>query len=191
VKRSAEDFDYSSAAVPPGAVFVAADEPLLVFPSAAAAATWIEPIDVENGVYPAAYGPDGEHYQLGTQRNRVVIERTGEPNKPEDLRVLLVRYLESTGQAFENDAPTSELVQQVWRWESEFWQENDPYGDRFSKPVPRSCCVAFILIPATLLYVFMTRDWTAIPFVIVMTLLFWGVTELARRKADRMDFRQR
>ena len=77
-----------------------------------------------------------------------------------------------------------------WRWEGEFWEQNDPYGDRFSKPVPCSCCAGFVLVPATLLYVLITRDRAAIPFVIVMTLLFWGVAELARRKADQMDFRR-
>jgi hypothetical protein len=77
----------------------------------------------------------------------------------------------------------------VWRYESEFWEENDPYGDRFSRPIPRSCCVAIVLIPATALYVLIRRDWAAVPFVIVMALLFWGVAELARRKADRLDFR--
>jgi hypothetical protein len=189
VSAAADDFDYGSATVPPSALFVAADEPLLVFPSVRAAERWIEAIDVENGVYPAAYGPNGQSYRVGSAGKRVLIEPTGEPNRPEDLRVLLLRYLQSKGQTFKDDAPTSELVQQVWRWESEFWQENDPDGDRFSKPVPRSCCVAFVLIPGTLLYVLVTRDWTAVPFVIVMTLLFWGVAELARRKADQTDFR--
>ena len=185
-----DDFDYGSATVPPGALFVAADEPLLVFPSLRAAERWIEAVDVENGVYPTAFGPNGEPYRIRCTGKRVVIEPTGEPNRPEDLRVLLLRYLQSTGQTFEDDASTSELVQQVWRWQSEFWQENDPYGDRFSKPVPRSCCVVFLLIPATVVYVLVTRDWTAIPFIVAMTLLFWGVAELARRKADHMDFRR-
>lgn len=184
------DFDYSSETVPPGALFVAADEPLLVFPSVAAAEWHLEAVDVEDGVYPVGYGPNGEPYRIGSRGNRVVIESTGEPNRPDDLRALVLRYLQSTGQPFEDDAPTSELVQQAWRRESDFWQQNDPYGDRFSKPLPPSCCVAFVLVPATLLYVPITGDWTAIPFVLVMTLLFWGVAQIARRRANRTDYRR-
>lgn len=51
----ASDFDHTEE-VPDGALFVAADEPLLVFPSVAAAAGYLEAVDVEDGVYPAAYG---------------------------------------------------------------------------------------------------------------------------------------
>ena len=56
----ASDLDDSSATVPSGTLFVAADEPLLVFPSVSVAESHLEAIDVENGVYPAAFGPNGE-----------------------------------------------------------------------------------------------------------------------------------
>ena len=189
MSQTADAFDYSAATVPQGALFVAADEPLLVFPSIKAAENWVEAIDVENGVYGAAYGSEGEPHHIGTVGNRVVIEPTGEPNRPEDLRALLVKYLQTTGQTFDDRISTAELVQQVWRVESDFWRENDPYGDRFSKPLPRSCCVALVLIPLILICVFITRDWTTAPAIILVTLLIGGIAELARRKADRMDFR--
>ena len=64
VAIDAIDFAYDAATVPPSALFVAADEPLLVFPSVAAAERYLEAIDVENGVYPAAYGPNGELYRI-------------------------------------------------------------------------------------------------------------------------------
>src|SRR4051812_27052304 len=82
VGTNADDFEYISATVPPGALFVAADEPLLVFPSVAAAERFLEATDVENGVYPAAYGPNGEPYRVASLGSRVIIERTGEPNRP-------------------------------------------------------------------------------------------------------------
>ena len=114
----------------------------------------------------------------------MVIEPTGEPNRPDELRALLVRYLQAVGQSFDEEALTSELAVEVWQFDSEFWD------GRLSKAVPLSCCAAFVLIPGTALYVLITRDWAAIPFVIGMSLLFWGVAKLARRKADQLDFRR-
>lgn len=186
-----DDFSYESANVPNNALFVAADEPLLVFPSARAAERWIEPIDVENGVYSAAFGPNGEPYRIGNVRKRVVIERTGEPDRPEDLRPLLVRQLQSAGQNFIADAPTSELVQQVWRWESDFWQENDPDGDRFSKPLPGWCCLALLVVPAALLFLLVTKFRDPLIGIVVAALILWPVGALAKRRADRTDFRSR
>lgn len=90
------DFDYSSTTVPPGALFVAADEPLQIYPSVAAVERHLEAIDVEDGVYPVAYGPNGEPFRIGSEDNRVIIEPTGEPNRPDELRLLLLRYLEAT-----------------------------------------------------------------------------------------------
>lgn len=178
------DLGDSSATVPPGTLFVAADEPLLVFPSVSVAESHLETIDVENGVYPAAFGPNGEPYRVGIEGNRVVIELTGEPNRPDELRALLVRYLQAVGQSFDEHALTSELAVQVWELDREFWD------GRLAKPVPLSCCAAFVLIPGTALYVLITRDWAAIPFVIILSLLFWGVAKLARRRADQLDFRR-
>lgn len=185
------DFDYDSATVPDGALFVSADEPLLVFPSVRAAERWIEPIDVENGVYPAAYGPLGEPYRILSVGKRVIIEPTGEPNRPQDLRVLLLRYLQSIGQTFEDDAQTHELVHQVWRCESEFWQENDPYGERFSKPTPGWCCLVLVVISASLLLVLLTKFRDELFGILGAILILWPVGVLAKRRADRTDFRPR
>ena len=95
----ATDFDYDSATVPPGALFVAADEPLLVYPSMAAAERHLEATDVKNGVYPVAYGPNGEPYRIASEGDCVIIEATGEPSKPDEFRLLLLRYLEATDRA--------------------------------------------------------------------------------------------
>jgi hypothetical protein len=191
VSAATDNFDYSSATVPLGALFVAADEPLLVFPSVRAAERFIEPVDVENGVYPIAYGPSGEPYRIGFHGNRVVIEPADEPNRPDDLRVLLLIYLQSTGQSFKENAPTSELAQQVWRWESEFWQENDPYGDRFSKPVPGWCCLAMLLVPAALLFALVPKSRDVLIGIVIAALILWPVGVLAKRRADKADFQNR
>lgn len=191
MSTGANDFDYGSEAVPEGALFVAADEPLLIFPSVRAAERWMEPIDVENGVYPAAYGPQGQPYRIGSDGKRVIVESTGEPNRTEELRLLLLRYLQRTGQTYEDDAPTAALVQQAWRWESEFWQEMDPYGDRFSKPLPGWCCLAFVVIPAALLFALVPKSRVPLIGIVIAALILWPVGVFAKRRADQTDFRPR
>ncbi len=151
MSTAAHEFDYASPTVPEGALFVAADEPLLIFPSAKAAEAWLEPYDVEDGVYPIAYGPNGEPFRIGSRNGRVLIERTGASNKPDELKILLVRYLEAI------DQPTAsmtfhELVATAWAIESAFWQEHDPYGERFGTRIPFWGCVIFIIVIAASLY---------------------------------------
>src|SRR3569833_2184518 len=109
MSTEASDFDYTSETVPLGALFVAADEPLLVFPSVEAAERYLEAIDVGNGVYPVAYGPNGEPFRIRSQGNQAVIESSGEPSRPDELRTLLVRYLQGVAQPVDDEAPTSEL----------------------------------------------------------------------------------
>ncbi|WP_448503232.1 hypothetical protein, partial [Sphingomonas sp.] len=145
------EFNYNPVAVPDTALFVAADEPLLVYPSPFAAQRHLEAIDVENGIYPAAYGPRGEHFTIRTEGSRVVIEPTGGFEHAEEFRVLLLRYLESQ----DINADTSDLeslVEKVWKIECEFWEAHDPFGDRFGTRIPASGCVAGLLVAAAALY---------------------------------------
>jgi hypothetical protein len=146
------DFEYSSETVPPNALFVAADEPLLVFPSTPAAERYLEATDVENGVYPAAYGPNGEPYRIDSKDGCVIIEPTGEPNRPAELSLLLSKYLEASGRTPVATATFDDLVAMVWTIESDFWREHDPYGDRFSTRIPTRGCVAFVILLAGALY---------------------------------------
>lgn len=95
-------------------MFVAADEPLLVFSSATDAQGYLEAIDVEDGVYPAAYGPNGEAYSITAQDGLVLVERTGEPNRPDDLHRLLLNYLEAVGRSPVDAASLDEIVATVW-----------------------------------------------------------------------------
>lgn len=53
----------------------------------------LEATDVRNGVYPVAFGPNGELYRITSRRNRVIVEPTHEADRPEDLRGLLLLYL--------------------------------------------------------------------------------------------------
>jgi hypothetical protein len=79
----------------------------------------------------------------------------------------------------------------VWRWESEFWQENDPYGDRFSKPLPGWCCFALLVVPAALLFVLVTKFRAPLIGILIAVLILWPVGVLAKRRADQTDFRIR
>ena len=74
------------------ALIVAADEPALFFSSIEAAESYLEWIDVENGVYPVAYDPDGNVYRLSHDGARVIIvSDKSVPADPVGLNALLQR----------------------------------------------------------------------------------------------------
>jgi hypothetical protein len=152
MSTDSNDFDYEAPTVPERALFVAADEPLLVFPSVMAAERCLEAIDVENGVYPAAFGPNGEPFTIGTERNRIIIQRTGEPNRPDELKALLLRYLETVGQPADTSMGLHQIAATVWARESDFWREHDPYSDRFAKRIPLWGCIAVVTVAVMGLY---------------------------------------
>jgi hypothetical protein len=94
----------------PIALIIAADEPALFYASVKDAESDLEAIDVRDGVYTAAFGPNGEPYRIGTEGERVVIRATGEVPQPEKLKALLNFYFESTGRKATEDASLSELL---------------------------------------------------------------------------------
>ena len=147
-----DDFSYESLTVPPGAVFVAARAPLLVFPSVAAAKGSLEAIDVVEGMYPVAYGPNGEPYCISCDGNRVLIERTGESNRPDELKALLLWYLEACEDPADAAQPLDEVVAIAWSIERNFWLRNEPSGDRFGTRIPIWGCVAIVLVLGALWY---------------------------------------
>lgn len=74
-------------------LIVKADEPALFFSSIEAAEKYLEAIDIEKGVYPAAYGPEGERFQLNTNGNRVFITpSSGRLAEPDELRSVLLKF---------------------------------------------------------------------------------------------------
>lgn len=76
------------------ALIVAADEPALFFSSIERAERTLEAIDVEDGVYTAAFGPGGEVYEVETDGASVRIRLKGVPPQPETLRTLLLSFFE-------------------------------------------------------------------------------------------------
>ena len=152
MKRSDADSYYNSATPPAGAIFVAADEPLLVYPSIAAAEAHLEAIDVKSGVYSAVFGPRGEPFSISAEEGFVVIEPISAPSMPSQLKALLLRYLDETGNPTDATESLADLVDKVWRAESDFWPSHDPYGDRFGTALPRSGCLAEVALLAVGLY---------------------------------------
>lgn len=132
-------------------LFVAADEPLLFFASVRAAEAYLEAVDVRDGAYPAAYGPGGEPFRIGTDGERVVIAPTGEAARPEALKALLTGYFEAVGESVGPDEDLAALVERV-RAEEAFWAANDPYGDRFGTAIPPWGCVLFVSAAAAIGY---------------------------------------
>jgi hypothetical protein len=117
-----DGFDYSSPTIPPEAVFVEDDEPLLVFPSAEAAENVLRPDDVASGCYPAAFGPKGERFAVRCEGGRVRVVRTSDPDDPARLKAELLRYLEACEDPADAHEPLNELVARAWAIERNHWQ---------------------------------------------------------------------
>lgn len=131
-------------------IFVEADEPLLVFPDLKVAQRYLEAEDVRNGIYPRAFGPSGEQYSIDADGSRVIISLMDAPADAATLMALLKRSLTAVGEQPDDDATLPELVASA----EAFWDERDPIGDRFSKPVPWwGCLLAVIAIGAIAAYI--------------------------------------
>lgn len=138
-----KDFSFESPAVPPSAVFVAPGQALLVFPSAVAAQSSLAAIDVADWVSPAAYGPNGEPYCIRCEADRVLIERTGEPNRPDELKVQILWYLEECEDPADATQPLAEVVAMAWSIERRFWLRTNRLGKH---PGPRIFIKAFVAL---------------------------------------------
>jgi hypothetical protein len=131
-------------------IFVEADEPLLIFHDLKVAEWYLEAEDVRNGVYPRAFGPSGEQYSINVDGSRVIISRVDAPADGTGLMSLLRRYLVAVGEQPDDNATLSELVASA----EAFWDERDPMGDRFSKPIPWwGCLLAAIAVGAVAAYI--------------------------------------
>jgi hypothetical protein len=106
-------------------IFVWAPNDLLVFPSPKAAENYLEAVDVENGVYTAAF--DSQELQLKIQAKeptkrglglvwggRVTVEPAeGKPTHMVELETILRKFIQATGKHSEEwlrSAPTEQLL---------------------------------------------------------------------------------
>ena len=121
-------------------LFVEADEPLLVFPSVEVAEGYLEAEDVRYGVYPRAFDASGRQFSISAEGNLVRIEPIDAPEDPDGLAALLRSSLSAVGQPASNEITLPDLVAAA----EAFWNERDPVGDRFSKPIPWWGCLLVI-----------------------------------------------
>jgi hypothetical protein len=93
-------------------LIIAADEPALFYNSIQRAESDLEAIDVENGVYTAAYGPNGERYRIESEENLVrILLDVSEPADPQALRELVMRFLNAVKVPSEQGESLRELLQ--------------------------------------------------------------------------------
>ena len=96
---------------------VLADEPALFFSTVPVAEGYLEAVDVENGVYPRAYGPAGEIYTLRTEDDKVVIEPDrNNASQPKELEKLLRRILSDRGIHTPRESSLESLLQYCERY---------------------------------------------------------------------------
>ena len=113
---------FEAASVPSEALFVEGDEILLIFPSVREAEASLEATEVEEGTYPAAYGPNGEPFTVRAEGPWVRIARGDGANRPDELKSLLCRYLEDCEDPADADESLDELVARAWVIERDHWQ---------------------------------------------------------------------
>lgn len=70
----------------------------------------MEPIDVQEGVYKAAYGPASELYAISTDGQHVIIEPTGEAPKPDALKATLLRFFAALGEQTDDSMTLPDLL---------------------------------------------------------------------------------
>lgn len=114
------DVSYDSERPPAGALFIDDGKSLLVFPSVAAAERALDPRDVEGDCYVAAYGREGETFHIRCEGSAVRFEATGEPDNPDALKALLLRYCEDCEDPDDGTTSLEDLVAHAWSIEREF-----------------------------------------------------------------------
>jgi hypothetical protein len=92
-------------------LIIAADEPAIFYRSIGSAELDLESNDVLNGVYTAAFGTQGEVYNICSHDDRVKISRDQDkPDDPTSLRKILIRFLDAAGLEFDNNLEISQLL---------------------------------------------------------------------------------
>ena len=141
---------FEARTLPPGALFVEGDEPLLVFPSISEAEACLEATDVEDGVYRTAYGPQGQPFEIHVEGQAVRIRARAGNNRPDALKALLIRYFEACGDPADEDEPLDVLVSRAWAIEHDHWER---CGEgRARSNIPTWAYVTLILLAGAGLY---------------------------------------
>lgn len=149
---SQDDFGYDSTTVPPGALFVDCGEPLQLFPSSAAAERHLLSIGLENTASLTAYGPNGEVYRVRGEDGRIVIDRANEPDRPEDLKNLLLHYLECCEEPEDPTEKLDCLVAEAWSIERSYWLQNKADSELERAGISIWTLIGFAIVVGGILY---------------------------------------
>ncbi len=149
---SADDFGYEPASVPPGALFVDCDEPLRLFPSSAAAEQYLQSVGLEADVCPIAYGPRGEIYRVQSQLGRITIDRANEPDRPGELKNLLLHYLECCEEPEDSTEELDCLVAEAWSIERNYWLQHRAQSEAGFGRVRIGSWIGFVFVGGAILY---------------------------------------
>ena len=82
----------------------------------------------------------------------MLIERTGEPNRPDALKEQLLWYLAECEDPADATQPLEEVVAIAWSIERNFWLRNGPVGERSGTRIPIWGWVALVVGLGTLWY---------------------------------------
>src|SRR5215208_1378838 len=98
-------------------LIVEADEPAIFYSSVSRAESDLEPIDVLNDVYTAAFGPRGEQYLITTDgyNTTIVLDETVPPD-PDRLKEVLLRFLDSVKVPADQTETLEELLAKCVRF---------------------------------------------------------------------------
>jgi hypothetical protein len=147
-----DDAGYDSLNVPADAVFVAYDDPVRVFPSIAAAERELESMGLEGDAYPVAYGPKGEVYTVRSEAGCIHIELSDRPNRPGELKELLLHYLECCEDPGDATDTLECLVTEAWSVERDYWLRNRPVGELNGGRLSALNWIGFAAVAAAVLY---------------------------------------
>lgn len=146
------DFGYESPTVPAGALFLECADPIRVFPSTAAAARHLENLGLESEECSIAYGPSGEIYRVRTEEGRFRIERSREPDRPDELKSLLLHYFECCEDPWDATDELNCLVDEAWLTERDYWLRCRADEQAAAHRIPAWALIPLVILIAMLLY---------------------------------------
>lgn len=149
---SEDDFNYDSPTVPAEALFLECADPIRVFPSIAAAGRHLESLGLESGECSIAYGPSGEIYRIRTEGSRIRIDRSEEPDRPEELKHLLLHYFECCEDPWDATDELNCLVDEAWLTERDYWLRSKADEQASAHRIPAWALIPLVILIAILLY---------------------------------------
>lgn len=154
---SKDDFSYESPTVPAEALFLECADPIRVFPSVAAAELHLESLGLESSECSIAYGPSGEIHRIRTKDGRLRIERSDEPDRPDELKYLLLHYFECCEDPWDATDELNCLVDEAWLTERDYWLRVKADAQASAHRIPAWALIPLAILIAMLLYFALRR----------------------------------